>query len=261
MSFSRHSFARTPRSKKSQSITLQASELDPLLQYEEEIRLRHPVLAEFSVGNIDMIDEATLILNKRVKIMICEDTDITQEKTHVIVNSADLSLNHYTGGLAGNIILKGGHSIQKESEEWIKKKGPLNYGECAYTTAGSLPSRFIIHAAGPIWSPKHKKESTKQLRSCVKNILSLCASDQISSDIRSLSIPAISTGWNGVPADICARTILSSCLKFCLRECPQRLQLIRLCCQSEEYADCLKAGMTGYLARQKTKDVRKKHKE
>jgi hypothetical protein len=105
MSLSRHSFARTPRSKKSQSITLQASELDPLLQYEEEIRLRHPVLAEFSVGNIDMIDEATLILNKRVKIMICEDTDITQEKTDVIVNSADLSLNHYTGGLAGNIIL------------------------------------------------------------------------------------------------------------------------------------------------------------
>src|ERR1700756_65278 len=68
--------------------------------------------------------------------------DLTEAHVDAIVNAAnnDLKLG---GGVAGAIRTKGGPSIQLECD----RLGPVPLGEAAITTAGSLPARYVIHAA------------------------------------------------------------------------------------------------------------------
>ena len=47
-------------------------------------------------------------------------------------------------GVAGAIAAKGGPDIQRECDD----HGPIEVGEAAITTAGGLPARHVIHAAG-----------------------------------------------------------------------------------------------------------------
>ena len=75
--------------------------------------------------------------------------DITAESVDAIINAANAYLQH-VGGVAGAIVLRGGSEIQRESEQWVKEHGPVPHGEPAYTTAGRLPCRYVIHAVGPV---------------------------------------------------------------------------------------------------------------
>ena len=56
------------------------------------------------------------------------------------------------GGVAGAIARKGGPVINKESREYINKNGPVLTGACGFTSAGDLPSKWIIHTVGPMYS-------------------------------------------------------------------------------------------------------------
>lgn len=47
------------------------------------------------------------------------------------------------GALGGAILLRGGREVEYEAQE----RGPIALGEATHTTAGSLPFRYIIHAA------------------------------------------------------------------------------------------------------------------
>ena len=69
--------------------------------------------------------------------------DITENAVDAIVNAAnsDLVLG---SGVAGAIREKGGASIQQECDAI----GPIDVGDAAVTTAGELPARYVIHAAG-----------------------------------------------------------------------------------------------------------------
>ena len=68
--------------------------------------------------------------------------DITQLKVDCIVNAANNKLV-MGGGVAGAIKKKGGQRIEDEAV----KKGPIKIGESVFTKAGSLPAKFVIHAA------------------------------------------------------------------------------------------------------------------
>ena len=70
------------------------------------------------------------------------DTDITRLEVDAIANAANTDLAH-GGGVAGAIRRAAGPELEKESEA----SAPIGLGEAVATTAGGMPSRWVIHAA------------------------------------------------------------------------------------------------------------------
>jgi putative ATPase len=129
--------------------------------------------------------------------------DITIEEVDAIVNAANEDLQH-GGGVAWAISKKGGDVIQKESDDWIRKHGQVSHALPAWTSGGSLPSRYVIHAVGPIWG--ETSDADKNLSDAVMG--SLRVADELK--CKSISMPAISTGIFGFPKDRAAGIIFKS---------------------------------------------------
>lgn len=134
--------------------------------------------------------------------------DITQEPTDAIVNAANARLMH-GGGVAGAISSAGGSVIDDESDEWVRKHGVVPVGEAAITRGGRLPAKFVIHAVGPVWT-KGSRDEKQQLHEAVWNSL-LMAHNR---SLRSIAIPAISSGIFGFPKNLCARILIKTALTF-----------------------------------------------
>ncbi len=128
--------------------------------------------------------------------------DITQAEADAIVNAANAQLRH-GGGVARAIVRRGGEVIQRESDAWVRRHGPISPERPAITSGGSLPCRFVIHVVGPIWG--EGEEDTK-LRQAVTAALALA--DEFS--LRSLALPAISTGIYGFPKNRAARVLFEA---------------------------------------------------
>ena len=128
--------------------------------------------------------------------------DITTEEVDAIVNAANAHLQH-GAGVAGAISRKGGPVIQKDSAAWVSEHGPVTHNEPAWTSAGTLPAKFVIHAVGPIWG---EGDEEKKLRAAISG--SLKRADELK--CTSISLPAISTGIFGFPIDRAAVVIMES---------------------------------------------------
>ena len=122
--------------------------------------------------------------------------DMTTERVDAIVNAANSNLAH-GGGLAGAIVARGGSVIQEESD----KLAPVATGNAAVTSAGALPSRWVIHAVGPIWGTGNEEAS---LRSAVGASLDRA----VELGATSIALPAISTGIFGYPKEEGTTTIV-----------------------------------------------------
>jgi len=140
---------------------------------------------------------------KILSFLLCSSTnvnrlkkkgDLTEETSEAIVNAANGRLAH-GGGVAGAISRNGGPTIQDESDDWIRDYGDVLTGDVAFTSAGELAAKFVIHAVGPIWSARNASKCENQLRNAVTN--SLRCADQLG--VSSISIPAISSGIFGFP--------------------------------------------------------------
>ena len=70
------------------------------------------------------------------------ETDITTLEVDAIANAANTQLAH-GGGVAGAISRAGGPEVQRESD----RRAPIGLGDATETTAGNMPSRWVIHAA------------------------------------------------------------------------------------------------------------------
>ena len=138
--------------------------------------------------------------------------DITLESTETIVNPANSALQH-GGGLARIIANRGGPRIQKESNDWVRKHGPVSHAEPAVTSGGNLHFRYIIHAVGPVWSGN----PSDPLNLALAVTGSLQTASQLG--LASISIPAISTGIFGYPKSQAARVIFDAVERF-FRENP-----------------------------------------
>ena len=143
--------------------------------------------------------------------------DLTQEHVDAIVNAANQHLSH-GGGIAAAIVQAGGWIIQKESDEWVKKHGPVNHEKPACTSAGKLPSTFVIHAVGPVWG---EGDEDKKLTDAVKGSLTLATELKL----ESIAFPAISTGIFGFPKERAAQIMVKSVFDFCSH--PTTLKIIR----------------------------------
>lgn len=145
--------------------------------------------------------------------------DLTREEVDAIVNAANSSLAH-GGGVAGAISRAGGPVIQQESDEWVRSHGTVSNDKPAYTSAGSLPCKIVIHAVGPVWG---EGDEEAKLASAISGSLALADS----LDLESISFPAISTGIFGFPVDLAAVVILKAIRAYSTRS-TSRLKLIRM---------------------------------
>jgi putative ATPase len=146
--------------------------------------------------------------------------DLTQESTDAIVNAANSQLAH-GGGVAGAIVRAGGRQIQDESDAWVRQHGPVPHDRPAITTAGSLPTRFVIHAVGPIWG---EGDEPAKLAAAVRGALELAEQRGLAS----LAMPAISTGIFGFPKQLAAQVIWQAIKDFAQAHPGGSLRDIRL---------------------------------
>ena len=93
-------------------------------------------------------------------------------------------------GVAAAIARAGGPAVQEESD----RKAPIGLGEAVETTAGDMPSKWVIHAAtmelgGPTSAEIIRKATASTLRKA----------DELGA--RSLALVAFGTGVGGFPLD------------------------------------------------------------
>jgi len=144
--------------------------------------------------------------------------DITREAVCAIVNAANSSCMG-GGGVDGAIHRAGGPEILEECKRIRREQLPdgLPTGEAVATTAGQMPSRYVIHTVGPIWRRcGGESECERLLESAYRNSLDLAW--QLG--CRSVTFPAISTGIYGFPADRAARIACRTVKEF-LHEHPE----------------------------------------
>jgi len=128
--------------------------------------------------------------------------DITDMKTDAIVNAANEKLI-LGGGVAGAIRKKGGPEIQKECNEI----GGTHVGGAVITTGGNLKAKYVIHAVGPRMGEGNEDEKLKNA-----TLNSLKVADK--NNLKSISLPAISTGIFGFPIKRCALIMLQTTIKY-----------------------------------------------
>lgn len=122
--------------------------------------------------------------------------DVTKLEVDAIANAANTRLLH-GGGVAGAIARAGGPAIQEESDA----KAPIGLGEAAETSAGSMPARWVIHAATMEMDFRTDAEIIeKATRSTLAKAEELGA--------RSLALVAFGTGVGGFPLDEAARIMV-----------------------------------------------------
>jgi O-acetyl-ADP-ribose deacetylase (regulator of RNase III) len=122
------------------------------------------------------------------------DADITTLDVDAIANAANTELLH-GGGVAGAIRRAAGPAVDEES----RAKAPIGLGEAVETTAGDMPSRYVIHAAtmhlgGPT--------GADVIRDATRATLERAETLQ---DVRSLALVAFGTGVGGFPLAEAAR--------------------------------------------------------
>jgi len=143
--------------------------------------------------------------------------DITERDVDAIVNAANSHLQH-GGGVAGAIVRKGGQIIQDESD----RIGFTPVGTAVITGAGKLPAKFVIHTVGPRMG---EGDEDNKLKNAVLTTLSL-ASEK---GLKSVSMPAISSGIFGFPKDRCAKILVNESADY-LRKNPQSsLKIVEFC--------------------------------
>lgn len=146
--------------------------------------------------------------------------DLTQENVDAIVNAANSELAH-GAGVAGVISRRAGSQVQEESFEWVRKHGAVSHDAPAYTHAGNLPCRYVIHAVGPVWG---SGDEDQKLTTAVQGSLQLA--DKLG--LGSLALPAISTGIFGFPRLRAARVILAAIRNYYQSRPDSKVSLVRI---------------------------------
>ncbi len=121
------------------------------------------------------------------------ETDITALAVDAIANAANTRLLH-GGGVAGAISRAGGPDVDLES----RAVAPIGLGDAVETSGGSMPCKWVIHAAtmelgGPTSAEIIRRATASTLR----------RADEVGA--RSLALVAFGTGVGGFPLDEAAR--------------------------------------------------------
>ena len=149
--------------------------------------------------------------------------DITELDVEALVNAANEELKLGTG-VAGAIREKGGPSLQKE----CNRIGGTPVGTAVITGAGDLAAKHVIHAVGPKMG---EGDEDRKLSSAVRSALALADRHRL----RSIALPAISTGVFGFPVDRCARITLTEIHRYL--QGGTKLERVVVCLYNDETFD------------------------
>ncbi|MHA2353177.1 MAG: macro domain-containing protein [Candidatus Thorarchaeota archaeon] len=122
--------------------------------------------------------------------------DITELTVDAIANAANSDL-WMGSGVAGAIKSKGGQQIEDEA----LSMGPIRPGQAVMTTAGALPSKYVIHCAG---MPPGGKATYWKVLSSVQAALNIASDHNLSS----VAFPAIGAGVGGLSEEQSAKAII-----------------------------------------------------
>lgn len=171
------------------------------------------------------------IYNAVVKIV---RGDITELTVDAIVNAANNQLV-MGGGVAGAIKRKGGQIIEDDAV----KKGPIEIGLAVASVAGSLKTKYVIHAA--TMGVNFKTDEFKIRESC-KNALKVANELKLSS----IALPALGCGVGGFPIIGAAKIMAQETLRH-LRETKSTLKEIIFCLYDKAAYDVFQRDALGYL--------------
>ncbi|MBC7890374.1 MAG: O-acetyl-ADP-ribose deacetylase [Ferruginibacter sp.] len=153
--------------------------------------------------------------------------DITSIEADAIVNAANTSLLG-GGGVDGAIHRKGGKAILDECMAIRNKQGGCKTGDAVITTGGNLPSKYVIHAVGPVWNGGNNKEP-ELLANCYRNSLAIA----LEKNIKTIAFPNISTGIYHFPKDRAAEIAIQTVGDFESIDSFERI--IFVCFDNENY--------------------------
>lgn len=124
--------------------------------------------------------------------------DITEVKADALVNNATSQM-YMNAGVAGAMKRKGGLIIEGEA----LKQAPVDIGKSITTSPGTLPAKYIIHAAVMGITFQTNEESIKQgVISVLKEANRL--------KLKSIAFPALGTGLAGFPFSDCAKIMIET---------------------------------------------------
>ena len=133
--------------------------------------------------------------------------DITKVKADAIVNTANTRLEEGPG-VSRAIYLAAGEGRLTEA---CRKIGRCDLGKAVITPGYGLPSRYIIHAVGPVWRGGGRGEDSI-LYSAYMESLKLAAEY----GLESIAFPLISSGSYGYPKERALRVATSAFEDFLL---------------------------------------------
>ena len=153
--------------------------------------------------------------------------DITTLKVDAIVNAANSSLMG-GGGVDGAIHRAGGPVILEECKLIVARQGECKTGEAVITTAGDLPSKYVIHTVGPVWRGGNHNEA-ELLANCYRNSLRLASEKQLTS----IAFPNISTGVYGYPKEQAAKVAVEATRNY-LESHPSNINSVTFVCFDDD---------------------------
>lgn len=162
--------------------------------------------------------------NKKLEVI---KGDITTLNVDAIVNAANNTLLG-GGGVDGAIHRAGGPKIL----EACKMIGGCATGDAVITTAGDLPSKYVIHTVGPIFSDIERDR--KDLYSCYEK--SLLLAEEYNLD--EIAFSSISTGVYGFPKEEACEIAIKASINFFSKE--RNLKKIIFCVFGDDQLDIYK---------------------
>lgn len=132
--------------------------------------------------------------------------DITKMNVDAIVNAANTELR--MGGGACGAIFKAAGTTKLQAA--CDKLAPIKTGEAVITPGFDLSSKYVIHAAGPVYKKQSAEESEKLLRSAYLASLKLAVENKC----ESIAFPLISSGIYGYPKDEALRVATTAIKDF-----------------------------------------------
>ena len=150
----------------------------------------------------------------KVTIQITQ-ADILTLATAALVNATDPNLS-----MPPLLAARAGAEVVSECREI----GWCNVGDAVMTNGGKSGYEKIIHAVGPKWGEGAERG---KLANATLRCLQLAEDEQL----KSIAIPAISTGQLGYPLENCAKVMLTQIIDFTFEDL-KYLRTIILCVET-----------------------------